>query len=170
MGTETAAPEQRLQTTRLISLTMITGVVALCVLAVVTLGMGEYPSPLLAGALFVLNLVAFATAELVGYRTPAVPATDPGRALRMGADALQATTLLRLAVTEAPAIVSLVLAFVQGSAWSCVIGGVWAVLSMAWHGYPSRRVLGKLERSLDREGGRSRLGEAAAGGRPLVSG
>lgn len=139
------------------------GIVALFSLG----GTGEPPSAAVAAGLFGLNVAAFAVAEVVGYKTPAVHADDEDAHL-WGQEALRRTTILRLTVTEVPAILALVLAFVLGSWWAYVAGGFWALLSMAWHAYPSRRVLSRLETSLDREGGRSRLtellGDASAPG------
>lgn len=152
------------QGVRILSLAMIAAVALFGVVAVLTLGgLGEYPSPAVSAGLFGANVCAFAVAELMGYRTPAAPAGDDEAAHDLGRQTLQSTTTFRLVVTEAPAVASLVLAFVLGSGWTYVVGGFWALLFMAWHGYPSRRVLARLERSLDREGGRSRLTELADG-------
>lgn len=134
--------------------------VALGIGALVALGeVGEYPSIAVVAGLFGANVVAFAVAELWGYRTEPAPADDDEdeEAHLWGQEALRRTTIFRLVVTEAPAYIALVLVFVTGSWWAYLAGGFWALLSMAWHAYPSRRVLARLEESLDREGGRSRL-------------
>lgn len=152
--------QQRLQAVRILSGALIGGLVIFAVVAVVALGTGEYPSPVEAAALFGINVVA----EVVGYRTEAVrPDADPESALTTGLEALQQTTILRFAITEAPAILALVWAFSTGSAWPYLIGAFWSLLCMAWHVWPSRRVATRLERSLDREGGRSGLVAALSG-------
>ena len=156
--------QQRLQAVRILSGALIGGLVIFAVVAVVALGTGEYTSPVEAAALFGINVLAFVVAEVVGYRTEAVrPDADPESALRTGLEALQQTTILRFAITEAPAILALVWAFSTGSAWPYLIGAFWSLLCMAWHVWPSRRVATRLERSLDREGGRSGLVAALSG-------
>lgn len=160
MTTPTPGPADRLQAMRILALSTIAMVPILAVVAVVLYGLEDYPSPLVAGGLFVVNLLAFGLAELVGYRTPAVDASaDADSALRQGLNAMQQTMITRFALTEAPAILAFVGAAVTGSAWTCLVGAFWALPSMIWHVWPSRRIAARLERSLDREGGRSRLSE-----------
>lgn len=162
-GAPATSPLQPLQ---LIVFSFLTTIPALGVVMVIVAGLEEYPSPVVAGALFVLNLLAFALAELIGYRTPALdPATSPEAARASGLLALQSTTMLRLAITEAPAILSVAATFVilPTTAWTYIVSGFWALLSVAWHGWPSRRVLRKLEASLDRNGARSQLSELTGG-------
>jgi hypothetical protein len=155
----------RLQGLRIIAGSLIGALVIFAVVAVVILGLEEYPSPVTAAALFAINVAAFVIVEVVGYRTPAVPRdADEDTAVRVGLDALQQTTITRFAIIEAPALLSLAWAFTTGSAWAYLVGGFWALLSMAWHVWPTRRVAARLERSLDREGGRSRLSVVGGGG------
>lgn len=143
---------------RVLTLAHMGALVVFGLVTLVTLGAaGEYPSIAVAASLFGRNVVAFAVAELMGYRTPAAPADDEEDAHLWGQEALRRTTIFRLTVTEVPALVALVLAFVTGSWWVYLAGGFWALLTMAWHAYPSRRVLTRLEKSLDRDGARSRL-------------
>ncbi len=143
---------------RVLSLAHMGMLVVFGIVALVTLGgTGEYPSPAVAAGLFGANVVAFAVAEIWGYRTEPAPTGDDEDAHLWGQEALRRTTIFRLVVTEAPAIVALVAAFTLGSWWAYLAGGFWALLTMAWHAYPSRRVLSKLEKNLDRDGGRSRL-------------
>ena len=160
MTNDQGTTQQRLQAVRILSGALIGGLVIFAVVAVVALGTGEYPSPVEAAALFGINVLAF----VVGYRTEAVrPDADPESALTTGLEALQQTTILRFAITEAPAILALAWAFSTGSAWPYLIGAFWSLLCMAWHVWPSRRVATRLERSLDREGGRSGLVAALSG-------
>lgn len=162
-GTAATSP---LQPVQVIVASFLGMIPMLGVVMVLIAGLEEYPSPAVAGALFALNVLAFVLAELIGYRTEAVdPAASPEEAERVGLAALQSTTMLRLAITEAPAIVSLAAAFVvlPETAWTYIVGAFWALFSVAWHGWPSRRVLRKLEASLDRDGARSRLSELAGG-------
>ena len=130
----------------------------LAVVSVVVLGTDEYPSAITAAVLFGLNVAAFAVAEAVGYRAPAIPrSTEPESALSLALDAMQQTTITRFAITEAPAILSLVWAFATGSAWAYLVGGFWALLSMAWHVWPTQRITARLERGLHAEGVHSGL-------------
>lgn len=143
---------------KVLALAHLGALVVFGIVALFSLGeVGEYPSIALVAGLFGANVVAFAVAEIWGYRTEPAPTGDDEEAHLWGQEALRRTTFLRLVVTEAPAIIALVAAFVVGSWWVYLAGGFWALLSMAWHAYPSRRVLTRLEESLDREGGRSRL-------------
>lgn len=135
------------------------GMLPILAVIVVLMGLewGIHPGGLVTA--LVLNVIAFATAELVGYRTPAAPAGDAQRARAMGLDQLRATTFLRMAVTDAPAVLSFAIAVVTGNALVYLVGAVLALASMAWHAWPSTRVARKLERSLDRDGGRSHVSE-----------
>lgn len=163
-GAPATSPLQPLQ---LIVASFLGTIPMLGIVMVIIAGLEDYPSPAVAGGLFVLNVLAFALAEAIGYRTVALaPGTSPEEARQAGLAALQTTTMLRLAITEAPAILSLVAAFVflPETAWTYIVGAVWALVSVAWHGWPSSRVVRKVEASLDREGGRSHLSEAL--GRP----
>ena len=137
----------------------------LVILGVVITFMGlDWPfSYAVVGGLIVANILAFTAAEVVGYRTPAAPTGDPERARAMGLQQLRSTTITRMALTEAPGLLALLAAFVTESVPVYLIGAGLALLSMAWHAWPSRRVAGKLERSLDREGGRSQLSELFGG-------
>lgn len=154
----------RLQSLRIFTGALLGALVVFGVVAVVALGLGDFPSPAVVVGLLVLNLLAFGAAELVGYRTrPIAPGTAPEQALRQGLDALQQTTTMRFAITEAPGILALMGAFVTGSAWTYLAGAVWTIASAIWHVWPSRRVVAKLERSLDAEGVRSGLSEVFGG-------
>lgn len=152
--TMSAGPTQGtfFQGVKVLVLAHIAAVVIFGPIAAITLGgMGEYPSAAIAAGLFLANVLAFAVAELLGYRTPPAPAGDDETAHHLARQVLQRTTIFRLVVTEAPAILALVLTFVAGSGWVYVAGAIWTLPSMAWHAYPSRRVLRRLEQSLDRE-------------------
>lgn len=130
---------------------------------------GQPPSTAVVIGLLVLNVVTFAVAELVGYRTPAIPAgTPPERAVGTASAALVGTTMVRATITEAPVIFALILTFVAtpSTIWTYLAGAVPALLVMAVHAWPNRRVIRRLEASLDRDGGRSYLSDLAAGRAP----
>ena len=159
-----AQPAARVQSLRILAGSLIGALPLFAVVAVVVLGTDEYPSAITAAALFGLNVAAFAVAEAVGYRARAIPrSTEPEAALSLALDAMQQTTITRFAITEAPAILSLVWAFATGSAWAYLVGGFWALLSMAWHVWPTQRITARLERGLHAEGVHSGLSEAFGG-------
>lgn len=160
MSTPAIAPAAQLQAQRVLAGSVIAMVPILAIVSVLIYDLEEYPSPVVAGGLFVLNLLAFGLAWLIGYRTPAIAAgTEPAAAQRQAMNAMQQSMILRFAITEAPAIIAFVGASMTGSAWVYLVGGFWALPSMLWHVWPSRRIARTLERHLDREGGRSHLGE-----------
>lgn len=160
MSTPTPAPADRLQAQRVLAVSVIAAVPMLAVVAVILYGLEDYPSPVVAGGLFVLNLVAFGLAEAIGYRAPAIaPGTEPDIAQRQAFTAMQQSMMLRFAITEAPAILSFVGAALAGSAWVYLVGGFWSLLSLIWHVWPTRRSAAKLARSLEREGCPSHLVE-----------
>lgn len=165
MTSPAASTTSPLQPLRMIVISFASTIPMLAVVMIVVAGLEEDPSPVVAGVLFLLNVLAFGLAELIGYRTPAIP-RDASReqARRTGLTALQTTTMLRLAITEAPALLSLVAVFVlvPTTAWTYLVGALWALVSVVWHGWPSARVIRRTEASLDREGGRSHLSEAVA--------
>ncbi|GAB3114657.1 hypothetical protein GCM10027055_21090 [Janibacter alkaliphilus] len=130
---------------------------------------GQPPSTAVVIGLLVLNVATFVVAELVGYRTPAIqPGTPPERAVGTASAALVGTTMVRAAITESPVIFALILTFVAtpSTIWTYLAGAVPALLVMAVHAWPNRRVIRRLEASLDRDGGRSHLSDLAAGRAP----
>lgn len=162
MTSPTAGPEVHLTSMRVI----VAGAMGtLIVLGFILplMGLDEPVPPFVASGLLGLNVLAFAAAELFGYSTPAAPAGDPEAARRLGVAQLQTTTVRRMAMTEAPGILAVAAAFVTGSAAVYLFGAVPALAFLAWHAWPSRRTVGRLERSLDRDGGRSRLTELLDG-------
>lgn len=162
--TPSTSVQSRLQAQRVLAVAVISALPVLAVVSVLVLGLEDYPSPVVAGILFLLNLFAFGLAEVIGYRTPAIaPGTEPSRALDEGLAAMGQTMITRFAITETPAILALAWTFVEGTAWIYLVSAFWALLSMVWHVWPSRRIAAKLERSLDREGGRSGLAAAVGG-------
>ena len=162
MSTPSAAPATTLSTLRtVVAASMGTLPILAVVVALMGLDWAVHPVGLL--VVLVLNAIAFATAELVGYRTPAAPVDDAERARSMGLDQLRSTTLLRMAVTEAPGVFAFAIAIVTGHALVYIVGGILALASMGWHAWPSTRVALKLERSLDRDGGRSQVSELFGG-------
>lgn len=95
---------------------------------------------------------------VVGYQTPAVP---PGAPRESHVAALQSAMILRFALAESAALVSIVLAFVvtAGGMLLVLVGCAIALLTMALHVYPSERPIERYRRQLERDGGVSYLRE-----------
>jgi len=96
----------------------------------------------------------------VGYRTPAiVPGTPPETAGRTSAGAMSTGTILRGALSESVAIVSIALAFLvsEGSYLTYLGGALVSLVLFALHAFPSERTIARTEASLERDGGTSYL-------------
>lgn len=125
-------------------------------------GVGQ--TPLWAFAvLLVLGVVEVMLLGAFGYRTAAIPAGTPeADARKASLAALQATTIIRFVIAEAIALVSVALAFLvdEGGLYLVFVGVAIAELLMVLHVWPSERVVGRIQQSLERDGGRSYLREA----------
>ena len=170
-ATMPASPLRALQTT----VGAVMG--GLVVLAVVfggfVLGLHGYPPTWVPWLLGALAVVAHVLCTLVGYRVPAVaPATTPQEAAVAGRTALQQSTFVRLAICEAVGVVGIVLAFAvtPRTGMTVVIGVVLSLALLLLHVWPGDRVLGRVERSLDGDGGRSYLTDTMHGRQPGQNG
>lgn len=150
---------------------------ALVVLAVlfggVVLGLHGYPPTWVPWLLGALAVAAHLLCTVVGYRVPAVsPATPAAEAATAGRLAFQQSTFLRLAICEAVAVVGIVLAFAvtPRTGMTVVIGVVLSLALLLLHVWPGARVVGRVERSLDRDGGRSYLTDTMHGREPGQNG
>ncbi len=145
------------------------GLVLFGVVAFFAVGAEGYPPTWAAAGLGALAVVAHLTVEAVGYRTPAVaPGTAPEEAAAAGLAAYRSTLMLRFAICEAVAIISLAATFVlePQTAMTYLVGGTLSVALLAWHAWPSERITRRLEQQLDRDGGRSGLAGALSGHQP----
>jgi hypothetical protein len=130
---------------------------------------GDYPPIWVAWALGGLAATSHLLSRRVGFNLKPVPAgTPPDEAMAMARVAFQASTVLRFALTEAVAIVALVLSFaVQPASWmTYLIGAVLALVLLAANVWPSAGIIGKTQQQLDREGGQSFLQDALLGVAP----
>ena len=110
-----------------------------------------------------LGVVSHALATSVGYRVPAIaPGTPRARAEEVSRAAFQAATILRFALTEVVAIVSIAAAFVVGSGGFTVyvVGALVALGLVWWHCWPGERTFARVQPRLERDGGESYLREA----------
>ncbi len=116
-------------------------------------------------ALVLLILVTVADGFLinaVGYRfRPIAPETPADAAQTNSIRQLQATTLLRFALSELTALAAIALAFFvdRGGVYLAVVGFVFAAGLLAWNVWPSERVITRVQEALEREGGLSYLRE-----------
>ena len=98
----------------------------------------------------------------VGYRLPAIEeGAAPEETRTTVLRAIQSTTILRFAMSEAIAFISFALAFVvgDGGAIVCVIGIACSLALGFWHVWPSDRVVTRIRGALERDGGQSLLDE-----------
>lgn len=101
--------------------------------------------------------------DAVGYRTPAVrPGTPPEEAQRAGVAAYTSRTVVRLALSETVALVSLALAFAgDAEDWpGYVTGALVSVALLVVHVWPWSRPVDRTRASLERDGARVPLREA----------
>jgi hypothetical protein len=116
-------------------------------------------------ALVVVVIVGAAEAVVLsvfGYRVPAIAPGMPDDERRSAVvRAVQSSTVLRFAIAEAVAIISVALAFVvgDGGAVVCTIGVAISLTLSALHVWPSERVVARIREGLERDGGVSHLDE-----------
>lgn len=162
-----------LQSLRVMAMALMSGLVVLGVIAALVGGTWDYPAAWMAWVIGGVAVVAYGLCELVGYRAPALAeGTDADAAMRTARAAFQTGFTLRFALCELPALLALVLLFVQDppSAMTYLIGGVLSLILMAVHVWPGERAIARVERNLDRAGGRSHLSAALGGETPPARG
>jgi len=111
----------------------------------------------------VLGIVSATLVQMFGYRLPAIsPNADPAQARRTGLEAYQKSMFLRFALSEAVAIISIALTFSSHSnnILPYVLGAVISFVLMAYHVWPTEGLISRVQRKLDRNGGRSDLANA----------
>lgn len=170
-ATTTGTPLKALKTT--IGAVMGGLVVVAILFGGVVLGLHGYPPTWVPWLLGALAVVAHLVCTAVGYRVPAMaPGTAPDEAATAARAAFQQSTFLRLAVCEAVSLVGIALAFAvrPQTGMTVVIGVVLSLALLLLHGWPGTRVLGRVERSLDRDGGRSYLTDTMHGREPGQNG
>ena len=133
---------------------------------------GNYPPIWVPWALGGLAVISHLLSRTLGFNLKPVPAgTLPTEAMAMAGAAFQASTILRFALSESVAIIAIVLSFaVPPASWmTYLIGGVLALILLAVNVWPSTSVISKAQQQLDRDGGRSFLGDALLGLAPGTS-
>jgi hypothetical protein len=158
----------------IMSLRIIIGVVAsgLVIFGVVlyyTLPNGDYPPLWVPWALGGLAVTSHLLSQRVGFKLkPVPPGTPPDEAMAMARVAFQASTVLRFALSEAVAIIAIVLSFVvKPASWmTYLIGAVLGLVLLAVNAWPSAGNISKAQQQLDRDGGQSFLRDALLGVAP----
>ncbi|WP_110183035.1 hypothetical protein [Nocardioides solisilvae] len=111
------------------------------------------PDPLFAGVLVVGGAALFALLPVMGYRLqPLEPGTEPEAARRAAQGRFQAASMLRFALAEAPVLVGIALAFVDGTYLLFLLGAVIGLALMVLHVWPSRRVVERSAEPLEARG------------------
>lgn len=111
----------------------------------------------------VVGAAAFGGIVTIGHRVPAVsPSTPPDEARSAAVGAFQTSFFLRLAFAEVPVLVGVAASVMDenGSAIPYVIGAVITLALHAAYAFPSAASVRRIERRLDRDGGRSALSRA----------
>lgn len=124
------------------------------------------PSAWIYLVIVVLGLVAAVAVQFLGYRLPAIsPNADPAEARRTGLQAYQQAMILRFAISEVVAIISIALLFSSRSntVLPYVVGAAISLVLMAYHVWPSNALINRVQDKLDRNGGRSDLANAMNG-------
>lgn len=112
--------------------------------------------------LFLPTVIAGVLAERVWMSAPALDPTDPPQEQqRRGVAIFAAHTVRRLAICQAPVIVSILVTFVAPwAAWPLVVGAVPAIALLAFETTPGLRNTALTEVLLDSDGAESHLVEA----------
>ncbi|MFJ9391202.1 hypothetical protein ACIRON_20425 [Nocardioides sp. NPDC101246] len=122
----------------------------------------ELPSTYVIGGQVVAGVVIALILSTIGFRVaPITPGTAPDKATGEALQKHQTSVILRLALSELVALVSITLAFVlsEGQLMTYVIGGLISLALMALFAYPSAGNVRRVEASLDSAGAQSRLAE-----------
>jgi hypothetical protein len=107
-----------------------------------------------------VGIVAATVIPMIGYRVPALtPGTTDDETRRIVTRAVRSSTVVRFALAETTALVSVALgvAVHDGGTIVCVLGVAVSLTLSALHVWPSDRVLNKLREGLEREGAPSGL-------------
>lgn len=99
----------------------------------------------------------------MGHSVRAIsPTAPPDQAASAAFTAFQSSLFIRLAAAEVPALVGIAAVFItdEPSAVPYLIGGAITLVLLAAYAFPTAASVRRIERRLDREGGRSRLSDS----------
>lgn len=164
----TPAPVTPLQQLKVLAFALITAPLVMFAAMATVLGLSTDPPPLtIIVALLATPVLAYLTAEAIGFRAAPLPAGRPHDASSRAQVSLaryQSSTFVRFAVCELPILVALVACFVlDHGLWPFAIVILPGVALLAYETWPSGRNLDKYATALERDGGSSLLREL---GRP----
>ncbi|MFT4189469.1 MAG: hypothetical protein QM621_12915 [Aeromicrobium sp.] len=112
----------------------------------------------LTAAIIATVLASGVLAELIGYQIEPLASLDQ---TQVGLARLQQAAVLRFALVEATIIIAMVLAFVLPYGWwPALVGVVVGLPTLAFHVWPSRRMVGKTADRLESRGMPSGVREA----------
>ncbi len=166
MTTDPAPVTHQLKSTRILLGSVACALVMFGVVVYAQFPNGHYPPIGVAWALGGLAVISHLLSRSVGFRLKPVPAgTLPAEAMDMAKAAFQTSTILRMALSEAVAIIALILTFiVLPASWmTYLIGGTLSLILMWVNVWPSTASISKVRAQLDREGGQSFLDDALLG-------
>jgi hypothetical protein len=141
---------------------LISGLVVIALALAFVLPTGETPPGWVALGLIAAGVVDHLVLDAVGYRLPPLdPSLDDDAAAAEARVRYQTSTILRFAMSEVIAIVSVALAFVlpEGGFSTFAVGAGVSVSLMGVHVWPSARPIGRAADSLEAAGQRSGLRE-----------
>lgn len=164
----TPAPVAPLQQLKVLAFTLITAPLVMFAAMAAVLQLSADPPPILVVvALLATVVLAYLTAEAVGFRVSPLPAGRPHDASSRSQVSLaryQSSTFVRFAICEFPILVALVACFLlDHGLWPFAIVILPGVALLAYEIWPSARNLDKYATALELDGGVSLLREL---GRP----
>ncbi|MFD7075456.1 hypothetical protein ACFU7D_27505 [Nocardioides sp. NPDC057577] len=157
-------PTPALRTAQMMALAFMSMVVVLGVVVYLSVPDPDLalPSTYVIGGQVVAGVVIALILSTIGFRAaPITPGTAPEKAKGEALQKHQTSLILRLALSELVALVSITLAFVltEGQLMTYVIGGLISLALMALFAYPSAGNVRRVEASLDSAGAQSRLAD-----------
>ncbi|AKU16285.1 hypothetical protein VV02_11115 [Luteipulveratus mongoliensis] len=146
---------------RILSSAILLAPLVIAVVLVVSLGVDAPPSWTYAVGP-VLAAVGFGLATVAGYRVTAAEAgLEPQRAARRSETDFRLTHMLRIAMTEAPMLLTMVVCFAvePTSSLAFLVGLPFVLASMWWHVWPGDALISRVQAALERTGAPSYLRE-----------
>ena len=165
MSTPTDRGADWAASTRVLAATLMSALVLIGTSLWFVLGQDDMSSPpvLVLAGLLALGVAVHLTVEAVGYRAEPLSASlSDAEVENQTRTRWQATMILRFALAESVAIVSIAVAFVvsEGGFLTYVVGAAISLALMVLHVWPGARPVGKVADALERDGRRSGLREA----------